>query len=942
ICSVHEIDETEDGQMFICMALCEGDSLKKKIDRGPREFLEAISIAVQSAEGLARAHEKGIVHRDIKPANIIVSDRGEVKIVDFGLAKLAGQTKLTKAGTTLGTVAYMSPEQGKGEGIDHRSDIWSLGVVLYEMITGEVPFKGEFEPAVVYSIMNEPHRAVSEVRPDTPAELVSIVDKTLAKDPADRYDSMDELRTDLNVLRRKLEGRDTPVPSYVTPKPVKKKRTKRIAIPAVIVLVLAVGFIAVRPLLFERILVSEPKPVAVVSFENQTGDEALDYLKHAIPNLLITSLEQSRYLRVTTWERMRDLLRQLGKGDVEEIDKEVGFELCRAGGIDVVVMGSYVKAGDVFALDVKVLDVETKALLQSVSTRGTGVASILERQIDELSKEIASSVGLSERRIRATQNPVVNVTTSSMEAYNYFLRGKKEREKFYFNDARKFLEKAVELDSTFAMAYYYLGWTNLFLGDTKGKNDALEKAMKYSAKTTEREKLWIQQAYAQSIEGDVDKAVRILEELAVKYPKEREVHHHLGAYYQLVKKSYARAIQEYKKALALDPNDGRVLCNLGYTYADVGDYENAIDCFKKYASVSPGDANPFDSMADVYLRMGKLDDAIEKFKEALEVKPDFGSGCRIAYVYALKEDYDRAISWIDRYIAAAPAPGVTADGHMWKGFYLYWLGKLDGAVHELEKAAEKWRETGNELSAIETERVKAWMYFQRGDLDLCREHYEAWFDGLATSIGDEHPQVMRRLNAYHSHHIAMLDLEFGRIDSAKTRLAAIESLLSEKGQDTGPPEGRLISRDELIVRHALLAAEVHLAEGRADKAIAVCEEIRAPELPPLAMGAPAIVNHNTYYLENLIARAYLRSGELDKAIAKFEESVTFNPNSKPRFLIRPENHYLLATLYEQKGWEDEAIKRYAAFLRLWKDADQQLSESRHARARLSALRGESN
>ena len=160
ICTIHDVDETSDGQLFICMDLYCGETLKRKIDSGPVPVEEAIELAIQVARGLAKAHEAGMVHRDVKPANIMVTKEGEAKIVDFGLAKLTRQTKLTREGSTLGTVAYMSPEQARGEAIDHRSDIWSLGVVLYEMITGRLPFKSDYEQALVYSILND------EVQPD--------------------------------------------------------------------------------------------------------------------------------------------------------------------------------------------------------------------------------------------------------------------------------------------------------------------------------------------------------------------------------------------------------------------------------------------------------------------------------------------------------------------------------------------------------------------------------------------------------------------------------------------------------------------------------------------------------------------------------------------------------------------------------------------------------
>jgi serine/threonine protein kinase len=200
ICTIHEIDETPNDQMFICMDFYEGETLKKKIERGPLPLDEAIEIVTQIVQGLARAHEADIIHRDIKPANILITDRGEVKIVDFGLARAAGQTRITKASTTLGTVAYMSPEQARGEDADQRTDIWSFGVVLYEMLTGILPFKGDYEQAVIYLILNEDYEAITSLRGDVPEELKRIVDKALAKNPNERYQLIDDVLVDLQSI----------------------------------------------------------------------------------------------------------------------------------------------------------------------------------------------------------------------------------------------------------------------------------------------------------------------------------------------------------------------------------------------------------------------------------------------------------------------------------------------------------------------------------------------------------------------------------------------------------------------------------------------------------------------------------------------------------------------------------------------------------------------
>jgi len=216
---------------------------------------------------------------------------------------------------------------------------------------------------------NEKPEPVTSLRTGVPIELERIINKTLTKSPDERYQHVDDLLTDLKKLKKELE-----TPGKIQPARIMEKESKkrRLLIPIGLLIVLISGFLLLRPILFEEVLFSEPKPIAVISFENQTGDATYDYLGKAIPNLLITNLEQSKYLRVTTWERMHDLLRQLGKEDVEIIDKHLGYELCRLDGVDAIVLGSFTKAGNIFATDIKVLDVNTKQILKSTNSKGKG------------------------------------------------------------------------------------------------------------------------------------------------------------------------------------------------------------------------------------------------------------------------------------------------------------------------------------------------------------------------------------------------------------------------------------------------------------------------------------------------------------------------------------------------------------------------------------------
>ncbi|MFQ5710063.1 MAG: protein kinase, partial [bacterium] len=297
ICTIYEIDETQDGQMFIAMACYEGQSLKERIEHGPLPIDEALRIAIQIAQGLTKAHSKEIVHRDIKPANILTTEDGQVKIVDFGLAKLSGRTVLTQEGTTLGTVAYMSPEQAQGGEVDHRTDIFSLGVLLYEMLTGQPPFKADYDQAIIYSILHESQEPVTGLRTGVPMELERIVNKCLEKQPSERYQQVNELAVDLRRLKKETKSKETVTRTGVRSK-LQKKRVHSFVLTGTILGVLilaAVGYFFFKPTKTD--VTTQRKMLAVLPFEN-LGPPEQEYFADGLTEEMISRLAGIRALGV--------------------------------------------------------------------------------------------------------------------------------------------------------------------------------------------------------------------------------------------------------------------------------------------------------------------------------------------------------------------------------------------------------------------------------------------------------------------------------------------------------------------------------------------------------------------------------------------------------------------------------------------------------------------
>ncbi|MFC2170035.1 protein kinase [Acidobacteriota bacterium] len=903
VCRMFDLGEDE-GIHFITLEYVPGEDLKSFIRRARRlDTSTAIAIAKQVCEGLTEAHRLGVVHRDLKPSNVMIDKEGNAHIMDFGIARSLKAKGVTEAGVMIGTPEYMSPEQVEAKEVDFRSDIYSLGVMLYEMTTGQLPFEGDTPLSVAIKHREEKPKNPRDLNPQIPEDLGLLILKCLEKDRKNRNQKTEELLSELSriekgnlVTERVISGKKPLVSREKTEAPVLKK----LLFPASVTIAAAIIGVIIWQTLFRKEappIPSDLPSIAVISFENQTGDDAYNYLQKAIPNLLITSLEGSGHFRVTTWERMYDLLEQMGRKDVGLIDRDLGFELCRMEGIDAIVLGSFIKAGDIFATDVKVLELETKRLLKSASAKGEGVGSILKTQINELRKDISRGIGISEAKIEAAQLGIEDYTTTSMDAYHYYLRGADEVQKLYFGNAIKFLEKAIELYPAFAAAHSFLGFAFLLQQNTNAANAAYEKAKKFSAKATDKERLYIEADYAWYIEADEGKRFRILKQITKKFPKEKQAHYWLGYYYSQ-RKLFPEAIEEYNKTLKLDPSYGIAIMLLGYVYVDIRDFEKALEYFTRYASVSPGDANPFDCMGKVYLLMGMLDEAIEKYKQALEIKPDFGSDLKIAYIYALEENYPEAIKWVDRFISIHTSQSQKAHGYLWKGFYLYWLGRLDHSLGELQRAAELAEAGGNVAGIGYADWMKGWIYYEKGEFKQSRKYLKSSYD-----LHRETFLQNTRVKAIYHFSLGLVDLKEQRIESAKPMLDEITSLL---------PEADPIEKAQMKLFHDLLQGEIWLVEDYPKKAIALCEKapiIKLEGLGPLTF----LVNYNIPFYRDVLARAYNKNRELDKAISEYERLITFSPSIQDRRLIHPVFFYRIARLYEQKGEKDKALGFYEKF-----------------------------
>ncbi len=675
ICTVYEIDETGKGQMFISMAHYEGETLKKKIERGPLKLEETTDISLQVAEGLANAHKEGIVHRDIKPANIIVTSEGSVKIVDFGLAKLAGRTRITKTETTVGTVAYMSPEQTRGEEIDHHTDIWSLGVVLYEMVTGQLPFRGDYEQAVIYSIMNEEPEPITGVRTGVPMELERITKKALAKSPDERYQHADEVSADLKNLKKGLETGRTTVPAVQMPlgrKPIWRQPFSLLAGLMAVILVLYGLQRFFKKAGEGPVTVAEKKSIAVMPFENLTGDETFDVWRKGIPELLITSLSGSRELYVLGSQTLFDVLESMGEAQTAQIIPSLARQVASKVNVETVILGNILKAGDKLRIQVKLQDAQTGKVIQSEMTDGEteddlfDMAKTLSDQIKDYLeiKALEEDVGHNVYDVR-------QAFTTSAAAYRHYIEATDVFFQSDFRSAIHLLTKAVEIDSNFTAAYMFLSVAYYNTEQTKQAKKNFEIADKYKDRSPYKVQLmvqWMGAVLDKKPREEIEWAKRIVE----IDPQYRPFWYAIGhGYYRI--EQYNQAVEPLERAMELGFEWGRgwkwysVYIALGRAYHELGEHDQEMEVYEKGLSVLPDHPRIIQRLAIEYLSRGDTAQANIYLRKYESKRDERGwSKARItqslASIYVSGDDLGNAEEFYRRALDMDPKDPETLNG----------------------------------------------------------------------------------------------------------------------------------------------------------------------------------------------------------------------------------------------------------------------------------------
>jgi tetratricopeptide (TPR) repeat protein len=838
----------------------------------------------------------------------MVTERGRVKIMDFGLAKFKGATKITSTGSTLGTLSYMSPEQAQGGRIDQRSDIFSFGVVLYELLTGRLPFESEHEAGIVYAIVNEEPQPVARYNSQVPEDLERIVYKALAKNRDERYQHVDDLLADLRRVRKDIEyakeGRVTAQVQAARP----KRSHLPYSIPALVILAAVVLFLVFKPFGIEftpeKEAIAQENTLAVMYFENLAESEDSQRLGEIITSLLIADLSESQYVNVVSSQRLYDILKQLGKEGVTKIDRSVASQVAEKAKAKWMLLGSLLQTEPEMVLMSQLVDVSTGNVVASQRITA-GPEEQIFAVVDRLTVELKKDLALPEQA-RTEEDPhVADVTTHSPEAYRHYVEGVAALRKVYMNEAEQSFKEALEFDSTFAMAYISLAvieWWN----DGEEVADLAAKAMKYSENKNRREWLLAKSLHADAM-GDLNEAIARLEEMLELYPGDKEAYYTLGMIYEHSVRDLELAEHYYLKAIEADPMDKTVYNLLAYLYDNMGNVERSLWAINKYIEIAPDEANPYDSRGDLYAMNGNIDDAIASYEKALEIKPDFYESLKkLGHMHLYKGDYAEAERHYQT-LCSVPDKWTRSLGRTYLAFIAMYQGRFAESMAILDEgiAADRMEDVGG--GRIFKHSFKAYMYLDLGQPQDALNEMDKAMKIYDETYGDE-------ANSYRVAEIHVL-ARAGEITRAEERLAAFI-------RDTDAPDPQL---DPL---YWYAAGVLEVARGNGVEAARY-----------FSKGVEHMGVFLAYYR---VGESYLLAGRLADAVTALEEAaIKYDSNRITGGLAGVKVHYLLGQAYEESGWTDKAIQQYETFLSIAYDPDPGILPVEDAKQRLERLKAQS-
>jgi len=917
------------GAHFITMEYVPGQDLRGLIRQtGQLAVGTTINLAKQVCDGLEEAHHHGIVHRDLKPSNLIIDRDGNVRILDFGIAKSIEGKALTGAGVMIGTPEYMSPEQVEGKDVDKRSDIYSLGVILYEMTTGKVPFEGDTPFTIGVKHKSEFPKDPKEINSQIPDDLNRVILRCLEKQKDKRYQSAGDIRSELEKIEKGIPTTERIVSEK---KPMTSREitltfgVKKLLFPALVVLVAAViGLIIWRPWINKTPAqpMSSPPTLAVSYIENRTQEPDLD---KNIMEMFTINLSRFEGIKIVSQQLLSDILNQMGMPETETISESTALEVARKAGADRMVVGSVFKVGEEFRMTAKLIEVEGGTYLAVKEAIGRNLDKDVFRMVDRLTEELSVELGIAQKD--AEPFKIIDVTTDSLEAFGHYQKGITHLWRWENNEAAEEFQRAVEIDPDFAVAYVYLSLAQLPhlaymwspYTDLSENKRTLSKAERLSSKIGEREKSMIEIQKA-IYERDVDKTEELAAAFVEKYPDEKMMNLFF-TWVSMNNGKYSQGKDILERYLEDHPADAATYNSLSAAYAFLGDHDASVSAIKKYIALDPDLFEPYDTAWEICMLTGNYEEAIEFCDEgAKKLPPETHWAHRLkGYTYLLIGDVEQARS--EFLLDYSQSEKTALDEYAlrrYSGMSELYAGKLEKAREEFEKA----------FHIVQKENLFEAMSRTLQNLGKILVYQGKFEEAMASFEKAEKTSWEREHNNFNPYpifayfHMGLAQVKKGDFDSAYTFSEKIERYIQEQDLDASYLDYKYI-----------LEGYIHAAQGNGPSVRDALDKCSGPQ------------KFGPEYNE-LVAHSCVLMGEYDQAIEKyamFKTNVYWSRYGNDTYYFyrcSSLTDYNVGRIHELKGDTAKAIEHYEKFLDLWKDADPGIAEVEDARKRLAGLKGQ--